>query len=83
MSESDAKKALRDWIISKSRHKDAAALTDETLVLEQRILNSVQIMDLILYLEELSQKPFDMEKLKPGVFSSVNKIYETFFQETH
>ncbi len=80
MSENEVKSALRTWIIAKSKHADAPTLTDETPILERRILSSLQVMDLILYIEQLSEGPMDPESLKPGVFSSVNRIYENFFQ---
>jgi acyl carrier protein len=80
MSETEVKGALRTWIIAKSKHAEASALTDETPILEKRILSSLQVMDLILYIEQLSKAPMDPESLKPGVFSSVNRIYDTFFQ---
>lgn len=81
MSEQEIKNSLRTWISAKSHHAEAAKLTDETPILEQRILSSLQVMDLILYIEQLSKNGIDPESLKPGVFSSVNRIYETFFAQ--
>lgn len=77
--EHEAKAALRAWIINKSTHAEAKSITDDTQILEKRILNSIQVMDLILAVEQLSGRPVDPDFLKPGVFSSVNQIYKTFW----
>lgn len=81
MSQEEIKSTLRRWIISNSKSQEASTMTDETPIIERRILSSLQVMDLILYIESLRTSPLDPESLKPGVFSSVNKIYEAFFHE--
>jgi hypothetical protein len=37
-------------------------------------------MDLIIFLERLSNKTVEVEDLKPGVFRDINSIYRTFFK---
>lgn len=77
--ESEIKTQLKQWIASQSKSAEAKTVADDTAIIERRILSSLQIMDLILYIESLRKEPMDSDALKPGVFSSVNKIYETFF----
>lgn len=69
---------LRDWVVKTSGKIKPEDLRDDTPILEERILTSLQIMDLILYLEKLSGKPIDVEQLKPGVFRDVNTILRNF-----
>ncbi len=77
MSEQDVKKQLRDWVASKS--KAGKPVNDDTPLMEQRVITSMQVMDLILFIEKLSGRPVDAGKLKKGVFRDVNTIYENFF----
>jgi len=79
-NEQEIKTKLRAWVAAKSKHPEAAQLTDETPILERRILSSLQVMDLILHLEQLRGTPLQPDELQPGTFSSVNRIYEYFFQ---
>ena len=71
---------LRDWVVRTNGKITAAEVLDDTPILERRIVKSLDIMDLILFLEELSGRPIDVEKLKPGVFRSIDAIWENFFE---
>ena len=78
-TETEVRTALRAWIVrtrGKVRQKD---LADDTPILERRIVKSLDIMDLILFLEELRGLPIDVEALKPGVFRSIDAIWTNFF----
>ena len=79
MSEAETKAALKEWIAKKSGKVAAADLTDATPIIEQRIISSLQVMDLILHLERLRGKPVEVESLKPGAFRTVGDIYTNFF----
>ena len=48
----------------------AEDVDDETPIIERRILCSAQVMDLILYLEELRGSAIDVEQLAAGAFRS-------------
>lgn len=78
--ELELKDALRAWIVRKNGKIQSNELKNDTAIIEQRIISSLQIMDLILFLEELGQMSVDVEKLKPGVFGSIDRIYENFLQ---
>lgn len=78
-TEDEIRRALRQWIYACSKH--SAELTDATPIIEQRIITSLQVMDLILYIEKLRGRRIEMDDLKPGVFRDINAIYESFFAE--
>lgn len=78
---STVKTRIRDWILAKNPQVDAAALQDDTALLEQKILTSIQIMDLILFLEHLQERPLDIDQVQPENFHSVNTICAAFFAE--
>ena len=56
-------------------------LSDATPLIEEGILSSVQVPDLILFIEDLRGRPVDIAELKPGSFRSVEAIVAAFFSE--
>ncbi len=72
------KQALKDWVVKTSNKISAEDLDDNTPIIEQRIITSLQTMDLILFLEQLTGNAMDVEKLKVGVFRTINVIYDIF-----
>jgi len=44
------------------------------------LFKSVQIMDLILFVEEISGKEVDVEGLKPGAFKDIDTIIKNFVE---
>lgn len=81
-TEQEIKQSLKQWIAKKSKDCDIDAISDDTAILEQRIITSMQIMDLILYLENLSGQAVNIDQVQPGVFSCINSIYNAFFVAT-
>jgi len=79
-AEAEVRQALRDWVLKTSGKIKPDELTDETPIIEQRIISSLQIMDLILFLEQQTGQPIDVTQLKPGVFRNISVIYRNFFQ---
>jgi len=77
-SEGEFRAALRDWIVALGK-VGPSGLADDTPVIERRIVTSVQVMDLILFLEELLGEPIDVETLKPGSFRSIDAIVANFY----
>ena len=78
-SESQIKQSLKDWVIRKNGKINANELSYNTPLLEERIVASVQLMDLIRFLEHLSGKQIDVTQLKKGVFRDIDTIYREFF----
>lgn len=81
-SEAEFRHSLREWIINKNGKLKPEDLNDDTPIIEMRIISSLQLMDLILYLEKITGNPVDLEQLKPGVFRSIDTIYNTFAGES-
>jgi len=82
-TETEIRGMLRDWIIRNNGKIAPDALSDRTPIIEQRIVTSLQITDLLLFLEDLTGRPIDVERLKPGVFRDIDTIYENFFRKAH
>lgn len=77
-NEIEVKTALRDWIVRKGKIQ-AQELNDQTPFLEQRIISSVQLMELILFMEDLSGKSIDVKALKKGMLRDIDTIFRNFF----
>jgi len=79
-TENEIRQSLREWIVKTIGKIRPEELDDETPIIERRIISSLQLTDLILMLERLSDSPIDIEMLKPGVFRDINTIYRNFFE---
>ena len=73
-----SKDALRRWVLERNPELDEADLSDDTPLIERRYLTSLQVADLLVFLEELRGTPIDASGLKPGVFRSIATISEAF-----
>ena len=81
-TETEIRAALREWIVKVSGKIKREELSDETQLIEERIITALQVMDLILFLEKLSGQPVEVEQLKAGAFRNINALYQNFFQTT-
>ena len=77
----DPRHELKSWILRNGHTAGLDEIEDATPLIEQGILSSLQIMDLILYLEELRGAPIRVEQLAPGSFCDVDTIVDCFFEE--
>jgi hypothetical protein len=68
---------LRAWLTE--RNPAAAAVTEDTPIVERRILSSLDVAHLLLFIEELSGRPLALDALGPGAFSTLATIYTRFF----
>lgn len=75
--------ALRQWIADTSGRTSVDELADDTPLFRNGVLKSVQVTDLILYIEELAERSVDVEQIKPGVFRDIDTIYRNFFTSDH
>ncbi len=80
MTATDARDALRTWIRERNPDVPPGEPADDTRIIERRYLTSLQVADLLLYIEELRQAPVDPRRLKPGVFASIDSIHAAFFE---
>ena len=78
---SDRRRQLRDWIIETSGKVRLEDLSDDTPIIEHRILSSLQIMDLILFIEKLSGRAIDVDRLNAGSFRNLDTIHHTFLED--
>lgn len=78
MNEAEIRKQIRDWIHGRAKDKPAH-LDDATPVLEDGILSSLDVVELVLFLENLRGAEVDTDALQPESFRDVDSIWKTFF----
>jgi hypothetical protein len=79
--ENPRRAALREWLLQRNPGVDAAALSDRTPLIEARYLTSLQVADLLLFLERLRGEPVDVGSLRPGVFRDIDSICAAFLPD--
>ena len=78
MSESEVRRQLRDWIVNRAKEKPES-LSDDTPIMENGILSSLDVVELILFIEHIRGDEVDTDSLEPESIRDVNAIYQTFF----
>ncbi len=76
------KTQIKTWIVDKKKLPDASVVAHDTALIEQKILKSIDIMDLIMFIEFLRDRPLNAAELKPGAFHSIDSIADHFFVAT-
>jgi acyl carrier protein len=74
-----SRQRLREWIIRTGRIAPGE-LADDTPLLEKRVIGSLQLMELVLFVESLTGKPIDVERLTPGGLRDVDTICRNFLE---
>ena len=77
-SEHDARRALRRWVRDHSPVPPGEDFHDTTPLIASGHLTSLQVTDLLLFVEEMRGEPLDPLSLRPGVFRDIDTIYATF-----
>ena len=76
----DIKLQIKTWVMDKKK-LSAEQLDFDTPLLEEKILKSIDIMDLILFIEFMREEPININELNPGVFHSIDTITANFFPQ--
>ncbi len=71
--------SLREWLRKTNPAAIGARLDPDTDIIEARILESLQIVEFILFLERETGRDILAENLDPGVLRTLNSIYANFF----
>ena len=81
MQESDVRTKLRDWIVKHAKTPPGKDFSDQTQLLEQGILSSLDIVEFVLFIESLRGEDIDTDDIEPAVFTSINTLYTAFFTQ--
>jgi len=81
VSAPELRTALLDWVRAHRRGAQDAPLDADTLLLQERLLTSLQLPELLLFIEQLRGQPLDVASIRPGAFASVAAIERHFFPD--
>jgi acyl carrier protein len=70
---------LRTWLLRHKSSVDASAIDEDTDIIETRILESLQLVEFILFLEQESGREILREALDPKRLRTLATIYREFF----
>ncbi len=70
---------LFTWLAAQNPKVNVEDLRPDTNLIKEKIISSMQVMDLILFIENLrGDEPIDPASLKPQAFESVDAICSSF-----
>ena len=78
MNNSTAIETVRSCLAAIKPGIDVAAVPVDLPLLEERVITSFDILDLILHLEQISGKPVNRAQLVPGSFRDLATIAQVF-----
>ncbi len=71
---------MRRWILKRAQAKPAADFSDQTPLLETGILSSLDVVELVLFLENLRGSEVDVDRIEPESLHSIDTLYENFLR---
>jgi acyl carrier protein len=71
---------IREWLVQAGSGAATLELAPDTDIIESRVLESLQVVELILFLEEMSGRTILSENLNPSSLRTLDTIYNTFFE---
>jgi acyl carrier protein len=71
---------LREWIHTANPTAGALYVDPETDLIKNRILESLQFVELVLFLERRTGREILAEQLNPDTFRTLNSIFLNFFE---
>jgi acyl carrier protein len=78
-SEPEIRAALRQWVLKTNSALSPDQIGDQNALIEEGLLSSLKLMDLLLFIERLSERSIDPETLSVNSFHSIDAIYQNFF----
>lgn len=78
MTDSELRTQLREWILHRAKD-EPEEFEDDTPILERGILSSLDVVELVLYIERLRGAEVEIDSLEPESIRDVNAIVHTFF----
>ena len=80
-SRAEVIETLRQWLLGKNRGLDHITLDEDTDIIATRALESLELVEFILFLEQQSGRTILVEALDPGDLRTLHRIYQAFFEE--
>lgn len=79
MKKTAAESLVRECLQRVNPSQDFTSISNTTALLENRLITSFQVLDLLLLLEQSSGNRITIEQLMPGCFKTIAVIANTFY----
>lgn len=79
-SEAEIRGALRQWILTRAQAGSDRVLHDDTPILEPGLLSSLDVVELILFIESLRGAEVEVDRIEPEALTDLNALYDAFFR---
>ena len=80
--EQQVRARLRQWIADHAKGSQKVGdVDDQTPLLESGLLSSLDIVELVVFIEELREEEVDTDAIEPEVFTSIDTMVEGFFAD--
>jgi acyl carrier protein len=76
---SDVIASLRCWLLAK-KPETRIAIEEHTDIIESRVLESLELVEFILFIEQESGREILRESLDPRTLRTLGGIYEHYFE---
>lgn len=71
---------LRAWLVARRPGLDPASVGDETDIIETRVLDSLQLVEFVLFVEDACGRSVLSEDLDPAHVRTLGNVYRHFFE---
>jgi acyl carrier protein len=78
--EAEIRAALRQWILTRAQAEPGRELRDDSPILEPGLLSSLDVVELVLFIESLLGAEVDPELIQPEALTDLDSLYDTFFK---
>jgi len=78
MDEERAKAELRSWILERAETGSGQEFGYDTQVLEEGLLSSLDVVELILFIESIKGGEVDPDAIEPESLTDINTMYAVF-----
>ena len=79
MEEAEVRSELKSWI--RERAGSEEELANDTPILATGLLSSLDVTELILFIESLKGEEVDLDAIEPEVLENVDTLYQAFFKD--
>lgn len=81
MDDKMIREELRSWILDRAGAAPDRLASDDTPILDDGLLSSLDVVEFILFIESLREEEVDIEAIEPEVFTSIDTLVEAFFPQ--
>lgn len=79
VNEEETRRRLRTWIHKRAKLPASRVIEDDTPILDQGLLTSLDVAELFVYMESLLGSEIDISQVDPSVLRDINMLYASVF----